>query len=146
MIKFNISFMDKNGLRTLSGPNQGRYFKDTREEAEKHLRDFLTNNSEERLADIYGKQAIGTFRVDEFDCYDHGDAKGIYVDIGPQEPCPRCGMMHLAGDYVARPDLKGVKDGMPHCPPDVLCTCGALLRHSVPLFKVSMSGWVWRIL
>lgn len=80
MILYNISFMNKNGLRTLVGTNQGRFFKKTREEAESHLHDFLTNNTEERLASIYGAQSVGTFRVDPFDCYDHGDAKGIYVD------------------------------------------------------------------
>lgn len=80
MILFNLSFIDKNGLRTLVGPAQGRYMKLTREEAEGHLKDFLANNTEERLVSIFGKQAIGTFRVDAFDCWDHGDPKGIYVD------------------------------------------------------------------
>lgn len=145
-VKYNISFMDKNGLRTLCGINQGRFFKDTREAAEQAMRDIMANTGEDRLVEIYGKQAIGTFRVDAFECYDSGDAKGIYVDEGPKEPCPRCGMMHLAGEYVARPDLQNDQKGMPHCPPDVQCTCGALLRHSVPLFKISKSGWVWRIL
>jgi len=79
-ILFNITYKTKDGLRTMITANQGRYMKRTREEAEQALRDTLANNSEERLASIFGAQAIGTFRVDEFDCYDHGDAKGVYVD------------------------------------------------------------------
>lgn len=77
---YNISFVDRDGLRKLVGPNQGRYFKATREEAAEHLAAFEgPTNGEERLASIFGRQAIGTFRVDAFECYDHGDAVGIYV-------------------------------------------------------------------
>lgn len=78
---FNVSFIDKNGLRTMLGPNQGRYMKATREEAETHLADLM-RESEERLVDICGTQSRGTFRVDAFTCYAHGDAVGIYVDEG----------------------------------------------------------------
>lgn len=71
-----------------------------------------------------------------------------------QMPCPRCSKLHRAGPYVARPDLKqpAVNEiaysaaGVPHCPADVDCDCGAKLRHSVPLFAVGPYGWHWRIL
>jgi len=79
MIRYNITFVYKNGLRGLLGANQGRYFHDTRESAEAHLKAVLENNSEEKLLSICGEQAKGTFRVDPFDCYEKGDAKGIYV-------------------------------------------------------------------
>ena len=79
MILFNVTCIGRNGLRTLVGPSQGRCMKATREEAETLLTAMLASNSEEQLASIYGGQAIGTFRVDPFDCYDHGDPKGIYV-------------------------------------------------------------------
>ncbi len=62
-----------------------------------------------------------------------------------QEPCPRCKKLHAAGKYVARPDLREEGKGMPYNAPDVTCSCGAVLRCSVPLFKVNASGWVWRI-
>jgi hypothetical protein len=148
MIKYNISYMAKNGLRTLMGANQGRFFKDTREDAEQWLHVILTNTGEDKLVEIYGKQVRGTFRVDAFSCYEHGDAKSVYIDEGPKEPCPRCGMMHAAGEYVARTDIPSYSrhGGVAYCPPDVTCTCGALLRHSVPLHKINTSGWVWRIL
>ena len=79
MILYNLSFIAKNGLRTIVGPAQGRCMKATREEAETALRNLLANNSRERLVSVFGEQAIGTFRVDSFDCWDHGDPKGIYV-------------------------------------------------------------------
>ena len=78
MIKYNISYIAKDGVRTLMGPAQGRYMKDTREEAKQCLK-ALMENSEEKLIEIYGPQSRGTFRVDEFDCWDHGDPKSIYI-------------------------------------------------------------------
>lgn len=80
MILYNVTFVDKLGLRTIVGPAQGRFMKKTREEAEQYLKDLIANNDEDRILSIYGQQSKGTFRVDPFDCYDHGDPKGIYVD------------------------------------------------------------------
>jgi hypothetical protein len=79
MILWNISFIDKNGLRTMLGPMQGRFMKQTRAMAEKHLKDIFTYTGENRLVEICGEQARGTFRVDAFDCWNHGDPKSIYV-------------------------------------------------------------------
>lgn len=53
--------------------------KETREEAEQHLRDVFQNSGEQRLVDVCGEQSRGTFRVDSFECYDHGDPMNIYV-------------------------------------------------------------------
>lgn len=140
MIRYNTSYMAKNGLRTLCGPNQSRFFKNTREEAERALCDIMANTDEDRLVEIYGKQSLGTFRVDAFDCYDQGDAKYIYVD---ESSCLRCGRAHIAGTYVTRPDLQKPDECMPYCP---MCPCGAQLRYSKMLYKDSKLGWEWRIL
>jgi hypothetical protein len=84
-------------------------------------------------------------------------------------PCPRCGKQHERGDYQPRPELAdrplgdllkgkdgkpypeghklhGVRSGTPFAPPDVRCGCGALLRHTVPIFASGPYGWHWRIL
>lgn len=62
-------------------------------------------------------------------------------------PCPRCGKYHEASEYVKRPELKKSKEsGIPLAPLDIECDCGAKLRHTVPLFKVTANGWRWRIL
>lgn len=83
-ILYNITCIATNGLRTLIGPAQGRCMKKTRKEAEDELFEMLTSNSIGRLIEIYGKQAITTFRVDEFDCYEgHHDPKHIYIDDAP---------------------------------------------------------------
>lgn len=79
-VLFNISFVNKNGLRTMLGPNQGRYMKETRAEAQELLDAIMQESGEQRLVEVCGEQARGTFRVDPFHCYAHGDAKGIYVD------------------------------------------------------------------
>ena len=84
MIRFNVSFLNKDGDRVLMPPNQGRHFSDTREDKEAWLKACLENTGEEKLVSIFGEQARGTFRVDAFDCYENGDAKGVYVenDVG----------------------------------------------------------------
>ena len=80
-----------------------------------------------------------------------------------QMPCPRCKKLHIIGPYIPRPELAQkplgkimeastrkygteVRSGTPFCPADVPCDCGALLRHTVPIFRVSIYGWNWRIL
>lgn len=79
-VLYNVSCVGKNGLRVLFGANQGRYMHETREGAETFLAAMMTNTGEDRLVDIMGEQARGTFRVDAFSCYASGDARGIYVD------------------------------------------------------------------
>jgi hypothetical protein len=71
-------------------------------------------------------------------------------------PCPRCGAMHQRGEYGPRPELAtrplgkeirpGVRSGTPYAPPDMQCPCGAVLRHTAPIFAVDPYGWHWRIL
>ncbi len=86
-------------------------------------------------------------------------------------PCPKCAYPHRKGEYVHRPELAtsgqlgallkdkrtgqpyppghechGVRYGTPVCPRDVTCRCGAILRHTVPLFHVGPYGWHWTIL
>jgi hypothetical protein len=78
VILYNISYIDRHGLRVLLGPAQGRCMYRTAEAAAAHLTALL-EESEERLVSVCGEQARGTFRVDPFDCWDHGDPKGIYV-------------------------------------------------------------------
>lgn len=66
---------------------------------------------------------------------------------GESMPCPRCGKQNEVGPYVQRPDLrKDDRRGMPLAPEDVVCECGAVLRHSVPLFKVTSTGWLWQMI
>lgn len=79
MIRYNVSHINRNGDRVLFGPNQGRHFSDTRAEKEAWLQACLENTGEDILAHLCGEQSRGTFRVDPFDCYENGDAVGIYV-------------------------------------------------------------------
>ncbi len=61
--------------------------------------------------------------------------------------CPHCKQVHEFGPYV--PKLKTDKDGKQLTefgPEDVTCSCGAILRHFVPVFKQSESGAIWAII
>lgn len=77
-IRYNISFVNREGVRVMLGPNQGRHMLVTLDEAERFLKDLLLNTGVERLSEIYGPQSTGTFRTDTFECYDNGDAVSIY--------------------------------------------------------------------
>ena|SRR5579864_760169 len=77
---WNVTYVNKIGLRTMLGPKQGRCMKNSRQEAEEYLAAVMKNSGEQRLVDVCGEQARGTFRVDEFECYPHGDPKSSYVD------------------------------------------------------------------
>lgn len=63
----------KLGLRQLTFGNQGRNHCKTKEEAQEKL-DALKDSLREK---ILGDEA-DTLEVRPVDCYDHGDAKGIY--------------------------------------------------------------------
>ena len=78
--RYAITCINKDGLRGLIHAAQGRFMKERREDAEQDLKDLLSSNSASRLISVYGKQGLATLRVDPFDCYDHGDPKGVYVD------------------------------------------------------------------
>ncbi len=98
---FQVTCITKQGLRCLIGAAQGRNMHETREAADTWLAAFLANNSTDRLASIYGAQALDTFRVDPFECYDHGDPVGIYVE---QTECSR--MIELIrAEYKRTDDL-----------------------------------------
>lgn len=57
-----------------------------------------------------------------------------------QEPCPQCNRLHTRGEYETRPNSIQV------APRDIHCSCGLILRWSVPIFKVTASGYVLRVL
>jgi hypothetical protein len=77
---WQVTYINKTGLRTLLGPAQGRHMFHSREDAEDFLEALANNTGFDRLAQIYGPQCVGTLRVDSFECYDHGDPVSIYVD------------------------------------------------------------------
>lgn len=55
-----------------------------------------------------------------------------------QEPCPKCGKVHTQGEY--KNQASGVVT-----PADIDCECGIALRWSVPIFKLTQSGYILRI-
>ena len=79
MKRYAITHVGGLGLRTLTLPNQGRHHFDTLAEAEYALKLL----EPDLRAKVLGSLA-DTLEVREVDCYDHGDAKGIYFDVQPR--------------------------------------------------------------
>lgn len=77
---YQVTYIQKNGLRTILGAAQGRHMHHSKEAGEEFLVALLQNTGEDRLVSVFGEQSRGTFRVDAFECYDHGDPVSIYVD------------------------------------------------------------------
>ena len=77
---YAVTHVNEDGIRQLSYANQGRNHSETKEEAERKLVPFISNNSESQLSSAFGKQALGTFEVRPVECYDHGDAVRIYFE------------------------------------------------------------------
>ena len=102
MQRFAITHYDKKtGLRQLTFANQGRNFYATNSEAEEAMAAF----EPDLRAKILG-EAANTLEVRVVDCYDNGDAKGIYFNTqfdrvtGPQfsVQCFSCHKSLNAGD------------------------------------------------
>lgn len=77
---YQVTCRKSNGLRGIITAAQGRHMHATKADADNWMESFMASNTTERLAAVYGQQALGTFRVDAFECYDHGDSVGIWVD------------------------------------------------------------------
>ncbi len=75
---YAITHINKDGMRTLSRPNQGRNHFTTEYEAKKALADMLKNNSRSTLVSIFGD--VDSMEVRPVLCYHHGDAKGVWFD------------------------------------------------------------------
>jgi hypothetical protein len=71
-IRYAITRINEDGYRQLAFANQGRNHFEDRDSAEFHLKMTLKHNKEKFLKSLYGD--ISELRVDEVECYDHGDA------------------------------------------------------------------------
>jgi hypothetical protein len=78
-IRYAITHIGSDGLRSLALANQGRNHCATREEAEEKLRQILNpaTNSKSTLESVYGD--LSKMRVDAVECYGHGDACGSII-------------------------------------------------------------------
>ena len=75
MTKYAITHINKDGMRTLTFANQGRNHYDTMTEAELALLTFKPG-----LERVIGAKGVASLEVRPVDCYDHGDAKGVWFD------------------------------------------------------------------
>lgn len=90
-IRYVLSYIDREGLRKMVCPVQGRHTHETRKIAEEHLSALLNNNTEELLLDVYGPKSVGTFAVSAVECWPgHNDPKGCYIreELNPEQDVP----------------------------------------------------------
>lgn len=82
VIRYVVTHVGEDGLRTLTFPAQGRNTFATRAEAEAAMRALLdVERNGNDIAGVYGAQAVGTFQVRPCECWPgHFDPKGIYFD------------------------------------------------------------------
>ncbi len=81
--RWAVTHIGRDGLRVLSSSCQARYTFATPEEAEEQAGNLAAANSPARIAEVYGAQAVGTFRASRVECWRMqdggiGDPRGIY--------------------------------------------------------------------
>jgi RNase P subunit RPR2 len=57
-----------------------------------------------------------------------------------QECCPNCKELLTKGESHLQPNSRA------YATPDITCKCGQELRWTVPMFRVTQSGYVLRLL
>ena len=77
VVRYVVTHIGRNGLRTLATAAQGRYTHATREEAQADLDAMMANNSLDRLRSLFGLP----LEVRACDCWPvHFDPMGVYFD------------------------------------------------------------------
>lgn len=79
MTRYAITHIGKDGLRTLTFPNQGRHMFDSMTAAVLALMEY--QNGEQSIRRVIGDDGYASLEVRPVDCYDNGDAKGIYFPV-----------------------------------------------------------------
>lgn len=75
-IRYTVTAIKKDGMRSLAFDNNSRNTYATEAEAITKMNNVIQNNSKERVEECVGKD----LQVRPVDCWSSGDAKGIYFD------------------------------------------------------------------
>lgn len=77
MVRYVVTHINKDGVRTLAQAMQGRYTYDTPEKAQKWIDDILQGNNATTINGLYGLP----FEVRPVNCYEgHFDPKTCWFD------------------------------------------------------------------
>lgn len=80
--RYVVTYVKKDGMRTLIGPAQGRNTYATAAEAEEHMRSILSVNSASTIRDAWGENP--RFEVRPCPCYPgHFDPQNVWFDDPP---------------------------------------------------------------
>lgn len=82
LIRYVVTHIGKDGLRTMTWPHQGRHTHATPEEARKAMAALLNVGvNRNDIPGVYGEQAVGTFEVRPVEVYPgHHDPKTRYFE------------------------------------------------------------------
>lgn len=75
---YAATYLNRDGMRTLMTPAQGRHMFATADDAQHWINAVWSNTSRDTLLQVFGND--NTFEVRPCQCYDHGDPVGIYFD------------------------------------------------------------------
>ncbi len=81
--RWAVTHIDRDGMRRLSFACQARNTFETEQEAQDSAARLLPANGAQRLLELFGNQALGTFRASRVECWRMqdgriGDPRGIY--------------------------------------------------------------------
>ncbi len=82
-LRYVVACRDRHECFALVRPAQGRFTFPDRESAAEWLGNLLAHNSDERLAEVYGDQAVGTFHVRQVECCPSHDPKCTIWPLTP---------------------------------------------------------------
>lgn len=81
VIRYVVTHVNRDGMRTLTMAAQGRNTFETPEKAQEMVDALIQNNGDWKLSDVFGDQVLGTFEVRACECWPgHFDPKGIWFD------------------------------------------------------------------
>lgn len=76
-IRYVITHLDRNGMRTLADPAQGRFTYASAADAQARLDDIMRSNNIDKLRSIFGFP----LEVRAVECYErHNDPRGVWFD------------------------------------------------------------------
>jgi hypothetical protein len=81
---FAVTHINENGCRVLTFGNCGPHHFETESLARKAMENFLNNNSEKLLLEVYGPHVLKTLGINPVECYDYGKAVHSILDYIPE--------------------------------------------------------------
>jgi hypothetical protein len=81
VVRFVATHIGRDGMRTITGPTNGRYMQPTPGDAQRIVDLIQRQHSREKLVELFGAQVVDTFAVRAVACWPgHHDPIGVYFE------------------------------------------------------------------